>query len=101
MKESINARHSSPDYLPEIHLALGSRMSHTRIRIKRDTPGLEVRMSLGEVRSNSEFGSYGIKNFLEFCSGEPDDKLCIIDMETGAIKLEAPTCRKSPKSKHS
>lgn len=79
-------------------MALGDRVSHTRIRVKKqeDGEGLEVRMSMGEVRANKMMGSEGIKRFLEFHMDAPDDKLVIIDMNTGAIKLEGSEYPESP-----
>lgn len=72
-------------------------MSQSRIKVEKRSAGLEVRMSLGEVRANKEFGSEGIKQFLEFCMDEPDEKLVIIDMTSGAIKLEGSETPESPK----
>jgi len=64
-------------------------LSQSRLKVRRDKErNLEVCMTLGEMRDNKQLGGDGMKRFLEFYSDEPDDRTVIVDMQTGAFRLE-------------
>jgi hypothetical protein len=69
-------------------VALGELLSQSKIKIEKKPFGLEVRMTLEEIKSNSAFGSEGVKNFLEFYQDEPGDKIVVVNMEDGSLKLD-------------
>ena len=62
-------------------------MSQSKIRGK-EVRHTEVHLTLKEIRDNAVFGSEGVKRFLEFNSEASDDAIVIVNLETGALKLE-------------
>ena len=65
-------------------------MSQSKIKtsLKVVKPHMTVRFTLAEIRGNSEFGRDGVKDFLEFHANEPEDRIVIVDLETGELRLE-------------